>query len=278
MMRTLVSALTLLLACVAASAHAQPTDFGFNDPTRRLQLVDGLKEISGLAVASENTVYAHNDEYGIVYEINLEDGAVASVFALGDPTVKADFEGVAAAEGRIFLVTSTGLIFETLRGGHRERVRYNIYDTGAGEFCEIEGITSAPARGEFLLMCKTPHKTALNGRLVVFKWSLVNRTPVSTPWLDISLAELLTARERRNFRPSAIEWRARDDMLIMLSARSHLLLALRRDGTLIAKKELPVKVHPQAEGVAIMPSGDLVIADEGVGRLPGVLTIYEASD
>lgn len=274
MRRRIGSALALFLA-LGAGASAQHRPVHLERATEHFKLVRGLTEISGLAVASENSVYAHNDEHGIVYEIVLADGEVVAAFALGDPTAQADFEGIAADDGRIYLVTSTGLLYEAIIGAHRARVRYNVFDTGAGEFCEVEGITPGPAPAEFLLICKTARQAALKGRLLVFKWSLADRIPVRAPWLNVGLSGILTGEERINFRPSAIEWRGQNSSLLVLSARNQLLISLHRDGTVLFKKTLPKATHPQAEGVVIMPSGDLVIADEGTMRLPGALTIYK---
>ncbi len=279
-MRPIGSALAVFWAFCAfcPDVSAQEQSFQFDDVSAHFQMARGLTEISGLAAASENSVYAHNDEHGIIYEIGLTDGAVTAAFALGDPTVKADFEGVAAVDGRIYLVTSTGLVFEAPIGAHRGRVRYNIFDTGAGEFCEVEGITPGPEPAEFLLICKTSHQPALEGGLLVFKWSVDERTPVRAPWLNLSLSEMLTSEERKKFRPSAIEWREQNESLFILSARNQLFLNVRADGTLLLKKTLAPAAHPQAEGIAIMPSGALVIADEGTMRLPGALTIYKSVD
>lgn len=264
-----------LYAGAGTGAVAQAQGFQFDNASNRFQLSQGLTEISGLAVASKTSVYAHNDEHGIVYEINIADGNIISAFALGDPTARADFEGIAAYEGRIYLVTSAGLVYEAIIGAHRARVRYNIFDTGVGEFCEVEGISPGPEPAEFLLICKVAYESTLDGRLVVFKWDLAERAPVSTPWLNIPLTDLLTPLERKKFRPSAIEWRPQNNSLIILSARNQLTLSLRQDGSLLSKNALAPANHPQAEGIAIMPSGDLVIADEGTMRLPGALTIYK---
>ena len=199
----------------SAGAAAQQNPLQLGDRSRHFQLVRGLTEISGLAVASDSSVYAHNDEHGIVYEVALSSGEIISAFALGEPTTRADFEGIAALDGRIYLVTSTGLIYEAIIGAHRARVRYNVFDTGVGEFCEVEGITRGAEPAEFLLICKSARKAALKGRLVIFKWSLAERTPVVEPWLNIPLLGLLTGRERDNFRPSAIEWRIKDSSLLV---------------------------------------------------------------
>ena len=220
----------VLFWTICVDAFAQDRHSPLDDASNHFSLNQGLTEISGLAVASQDSVYAHNDEHGIVYEIALADGRIIAAFALGEPTVKADFEGIAAFDGRVYLITSAGLVYESKIGPHRARVRFNIFDTGVGDFCEAEGITPGPSRDEFLIICKTAHKPELDGRLVVFKWSLAERLPVHTPWLNVKESDFLTPQERKKFRPSAIEWRAQSNSLVVLSARSHLFLNLRRDG------------------------------------------------
>lgn len=274
--RPVAAVLAALLFWAAADVRGEDGGFrssGLGDPARKISLPKGLFEISGLAAGPDNSVYAHNDEYGIVYEIGLKDGAIITAFALGDPTVKADFEGIEVVDGRVYLITSAGRLYEAAIGAHRHRVRFNIYDTGAGDFCEIEGLSRGPGAGEFLLLCKAVRDPARTKHLLIFKWGLAERMPVRAPWLDIAWADILSPKERINFRPSAIE--RSESGLVILSARNRLFLELSRDGKLLRKGRLAARDHNQAEGVARMPSGDLVIADEGYGRRPGQITIYK---
>ena len=251
------------------------SSFDMGDAPQQKTLVNGLREISGLALASDTSVYAHNDEFGIVYEVNIADGEVTSAFALGDPTVSADFEGIAADNGRVYLVTSTGLIYEALVGAHRSRVLFNVFDTGVGAFCEVEGLSRASETGSFLILCKTAQVRELQGKLTVYRWSVHDRRPVAKPWLQVPYKDFLNSEEAEIFRPSAVEWDSKRKALVILSARSHQLAVVSEDGAVLMEKALTAELHPQAEGVAMMPSGDLIIADEGAGRGPGILSIYK---
>jgi uncharacterized protein YjiK len=260
---------------LSSSAAAQEVAVSFRDgPSQQFALVNGLREVSGLAIASKNSVYAHDDEYGIVYEIDLADGAVKAAFALGDPTVRADFEGIAAENGRVYLATSTGLIYEALTGPHRGRVRYNVYDTGVGAFCEVEGLSRAQNAGDFFVLCKTARIAEFENRLVIFRWNVRDRQPVAEPWMNIPYRDFLKKQNIGMFRPSAVEWDRDRKMLVVLSARSRQLVAMDEGGRLLFEKALSADIHAQAEGMTLMPSGDLVIADEGRGRSPGKLSIY----
>jgi len=273
MTRALIA--SLLSFCFVCGASAQDNfAFDFDHPSAETPLPSALLEISGLAAGPDNTVYAHNDEYAIVYRLDLRDGSIVSAFALGKPTAQADFEAIASAGNRIYLMTSAGLLYEALIKDHGERSHFNVYDTGLHTECEVEGLATGPGPGEFLILCKRAIDKKLEGRLVIYKWSLADRLPVGKPWIDLPLKDFLKSAEREHFRPSALEWRAADKRLIILSARNHMILTMSETGALLSKAELSPTVHLQAEGVAILPDGRLVIADEGAARKYGQLTVY----
>ncbi len=267
----------IFIGCLISTALGQGGEgnFSMTGPPMQAPLAKGLVEISGLAAASKNSVYAHNDEHGIVYELAVADGKVLSAFALGDPTVKADFEGVATLDDRIYLLTSTGLIYEAPKGANRERVKYNVFDTGVGMFCEAEGLAKASAEGEFLVLCKKAYVSALEGRLIVFRWSVSERRVVTKPWVNILYTDLLPNKLAQQFQPSAIEWDAARQLMIILSARSKHLIAVNKSGRTAYAKALTAKHHAQSEGVTLLTSGELVIADEGARRGPGKLSVYQ---
>ncbi|MGB3724044.1 MAG: SdiA-regulated domain-containing protein [Pacificimonas sp.] len=263
-----------LSACLLLATGTEARDL--NTPLRSWALPKALSEVSGLAVASDDSVFAHGDEHGVVYEIRLSDGKPVRAFALGTPTVKADFEGIAVDDGRVYLITSTGLIHEADIGAHRERVRFNIYDTGVGAFCEIEGL--AVAEGVFLIACKARRDGGKAGELSVYRWSPQTRSRPDKPWRRLSAARLLSTAERKAFLPSGIEWDAASRRLYILAAKARAYLTLTADGRLDRKRVLSHRRHRQAEGITVMPDGRLVIADEGGGIARGRLTVYAAED
>lgn len=270
-----IAALAVLcISLTGVSAQTIDAEALLSGEPRQIALARGLSEVSGLAAVSEKSVLAHNDEHGIVYEIDLGSGKLLAVFALGEPTVRGDFEGIAASEDRVFLITSTGLLYDAERGEHGHRVKFNVYDTGVSDFCEVEGLDTVDETGdEFIILCKTLTDSRLSGRLVIFRWSLDSRKTVREPWISTEQANFLTAREREKFRPSAIEWDAENQRLIIVSARNNMFVVLDDKGNLLFKKRLSKALHRQAEGVALTEAG-LVIADESGGRGRGVISIY----
>jgi hypothetical protein len=271
---------TLLMAVYGSVMAASPGQDGATvsgylgqAPAAQFYLPEGLREISGLAVASNNTVYAHDDNYAIVYEVDLNLKRAVKAFALGKPTVKGDFEDIAVRNGYVYLLTSDGRLYEAPVGENRKRVRYNAYDTGVGTHCETEGLVNGAAEGEFLILCKKAHETEFKDRLVIYNWNLHDRTPVATPWLNVSLDGLVEKLDQANFHPSAFAWRHDRGTLIIVSAKGHSAIEIDQQGRLVDRIKIDKVEHPQPEGLTLMPDGRLVLSDEGSPGL-GKITIY----
>ena len=76
-----------------------------------------------------------------------------------------------------------------------------------------------------------------------------------------------------HFHPSAIEVHPETRSIIILAAREEAGVVVSPEGELQATFEMKHRDHPQAEGVAFLPDGRLVLADEGQGQR-GTLTAY----
>lgn len=265
----------------AFTAKAQTLVVEFEMPPQQVNLFPGLMEISGLALGKDDTVFTHNDEHGIVYELRTLDGDVQRAFALGDPTIEKDFEGIEAFNERVYLLSSRGKIYEAPIGEHKSRVKYNAYDTGVGDFCETEGLARGPDESDgsvtFLILCKKPKSEDQKDRVLIYRWNLNERLAVDEPWLDVS-RKSMTEGSPKKFNPSAIEWSEKHQQLFILSAKSDRFASLKADGTVLQKKKLSSDYHQQAEGITLLPSGKIVISDEGKSDRPPTLSIYKISE
>jgi uncharacterized protein YjiK len=258
------------LAALPLAACGAPRD----ENSGVYNLPSELNEVSGLAAAGADSIFTHDDEYAIIYEFRLRDGHILRAFALGKPTLEGDFEGIAAAAGRVFLVTSDGLIYSALPGKNAERVSYRVYDSGIGPRCEIEGLSQSPDPGELLLLCKRFRNDSEQARLEIYRWSIGAERAEPEPFLSLPLADLLDASDQAEFRPSGIEWDSASGRLLVVSARNRAMLSLDRTGKLLDRKRLNGGRHAKTEGVALMPDGRLVLADEGSKSRQGRLTVY----
>lgn len=265
-----LSALALAVLLAACEREQQVDGSGV------LNLPTELGEVSGLAVAGPDSVFTHDDEYAIIYEFRLHDGHILRAFALGDPTLEGDFEGIATAGDRVFLVTSDGLIYSAPAGENAKRVSYRVYDSGIGPRCEVEGLSQAPEPGELLLLCKRFRNDSEQARLEIYRWRIGKDRAETEPFLSLPLAQLFDGDEQAEFRPSGLEWEPRTGRLYIVSARNKSMLILDRAGKLLERKRLDATRHPETEGITIMPDGRLVLADEGSRTREGRLTAYKA--
>jgi hypothetical protein len=154
------------------SAAVQPSySFGAEGRVQRA-LPNRLREISGLAATSNDRLFTHDNERAVIYENYLEGQRIAKEFALGDPVLRGDFEGLSILSDRLFLVTSDGVLYESFEGDDKERLDYNMYVTGAGRLCEVEGLAANIGGTHLLLVCKTPRARALRDWVTLLPWSI----------------------------------------------------------------------------------------------------------
>jgi uncharacterized protein YjiK len=248
------------------------------ETSQQWRLPDKLNEISGLALTADGRLLAVTDEAAIVYELDYSGARLVKAFALGEPTIRGDFEGIAASDSRVWLVTSEGVIYETAEGEDGERVAYHEYRTGAGKSCEIEGLTYRRSDGMLLLLCKNIKKKSGLESLAIFAWSTSSRKIVGARTISLPDRDIATALRMTRLNPSGIAIEEESGNLLIVAARQRAVIALDAGGSLLSARVLPLAArHRQAEGIAILPSGDILIADEGGGHRAR-LAIYSPSD
>jgi uncharacterized protein YjiK len=209
----------------------------------------------------------------VIYELDVESGAVTERIRLGDPALSDDFEGLAIDGGdRFFLVTSTGLIHAFREQDGRAHVDFEVFDSGLAATGEIEGV-AWDMRGERVIAaCKVTHSAALQGALALYAWSPATPDQRARPWLTAPAYKLAEAVGARAFHPSGLEVDARTGRLVIVAATEKAVVELDPDGRLVAARVLG-GAHRQPEGVTILADGSLLIADEGQGGAAS-LTCY----
>ena len=247
------------------------------EPDAQWRLPKRLREISGLALTPDGRVMGHEDETAVIFEIDIQRGVVVKRFALGEPVVRGDFEGIAIdGAGVFYLTTSKGRLHRFREGDDGAVVAFETFDTGLREVGEIEGLAFHLGDDAVILACKTNYTPALRGAVALYAWS--SRTPQgpARPWLTIPVALLADAVGARSFHPSSVEIDPRTGRLVLLAGRENALVELDAHGLLLAARGLG-KGHRQAEGATILPNGALVIADEG-GDARALMTRYPRRD
>ncbi len=242
----------------------------------QLKLPKALREISGLALDGDAQLYGHNDEQGIVYQIDYRAGRVLKRFGL-EGALKADFEGIAWLEDRLYMTTSSGKLYEFPVGRADAMVPFAIHTRGLD--CEVEGLTAD--RGSLLAACKNrpDGKKALH----FHRWQPGAEQWSTEPVIKIKRSAFDTLFENmgfprpEKFQPTAIT-ATPDGTLLFIAGLQKLLLEVSVQGTPLAGARLDANMHRQPEGIAMTNDGTLIIADEGdnkgSNKSRGRLTIY----
>lgn len=242
-------------------------DYDLEKPARHLRLPKQLREVSGLAMLPGNRLLAHDDEKGVVVEIGYPDGSIARAFTLGDRGVVAeDFEGIAAAEGRLYLVTSSGRLYEFGEGADGARVPYRRFETGLGRDFELEGLAYDPEQRALLLVTKNPRKRKLEGRIAIYRWSIDSRELAGDGHILLEASALARRIGKKRFQPSGLERHPVSGSYFLVAARQHAVAEITPQGQVLAVAELPAGRHPQAEGISFASDNTLIVADEGAGK------------
>ena len=237
-----------------------------------------LEEISGLAMTRDNRLLAHNDEKGVIFEIDYQKGSIVKSFQLSDMKnpVASDFEGIATIDDQIYLVTSSGRLYECREGTAGESVLFNVYTTGVGRDCEIEGLAYDESQRALLLMCKDARSADMEGKLAVYHWSIDEKQLIKDVHAIIPVVEFSRHIKGKKFQPSGIERHPVSGNYFVVAARQGAIAEITPGGQVVAVREFPAQWHRQVEGITFAADGTLIVADEGAGR-KARLTLYPIS-
>lgn len=238
-----------------------------------------LKEISGLAMTLDNRLMAHNDEEGVIHEIDYQKGAFVKTFQLADLKwpEKGDFEGIATVNDQVYLVTEEGRIYECSEGAAGESVLFNVYATGVGRDYHIEGLAYDANQRALLLMCKESRKDDLKEYLFIYHWSIDDKQLIEDAHIQIPLIEFTRQIGEKNFQPTGIEKHPISGNYFVIADGQKAIAEITPDGHIVTAKQFPAQWHRKPEGITFAADGTLIIADEGDGK-KARLTLYPLSE
>lgn len=244
-------------------------------PVARWLLPAKLAEISGLALTPDGRLFAHSDETTGITELDYRRGTIIKEFFVGPLGWRGDFEGLAYAEDRFFLLDSNGTLYEFREGAAGERVAYTAHDTHLGKECEFEGVAYDSTANALILACKNVGIKQYKDMLVLYRCDLANSngTTISAPTeLTIPYSEAIGANGWKELSPSDITVDPFSGNYVLVAGPEKAFVVLTPAGEVVLSRTLGDR-HPQAEGVAIARDGILIISDESVNA-DAAITLY----
>ncbi len=257
---------------------AQPSLKEYNlKELKQLKLSNYLKEISGLAASDDGRIFCHDDERGIVYQIDYTNGKIVKRFAAGSNILRRDFEGIAIVKDKFYLITSSGDIYEFTEVPNGKSSKSKLYKTGLTVSYNIEGLCYDPLTNSLLIACKGYPGKNLNGYRAVYSFSLKGKKLNPTPRFLLSLKYLDKKFGIKNFSPSAIEYNLKTGTFFILSSHVKAVIEISPDGKVLEGISLSGRAHKQPEGITFTKDMKMLISDEGRGG-HGTITIYDLKD
>ena len=273
-------ALVLMPACGATEggevAINQSTTDSSSETVKvvRWKLPKALREVSGLALDSQGSVFAVADEEARVFKLDAVTGEMLAVFSLGRPALRGDFEGIAWLNDWLYLITSDGVLLRTQPGLSDTAIDGTALNFERFELatqCEIEGLTEDLENPWLWIACKevTDSEAKASEALRLYAWDTAQKTLVAGATRELPTQRLLELTDQKRFKPSGLSFIPADPGAILLiisgAQRAWSTWRWSAEPALVAAGRLP-KAHRQPEGVAVTQAGELLLADEGKGK------------
>ena len=243
-------------------------------PLARWVLPPMLAEISGLALTPDQRLLAHNDESGRIFEVDYRRGVVVKAFSLGPQLPRDDFEAIDIVGERIFLLASTGAIYEFKEGTAGSQVVYERHDTGLGQDCEFEGLAYDSTANALVMGCKNILTKGVKDIVLLYRFQLDSTVTPRVHQIRIPVERVVGSTQWKRFTPSDITVDPASGDYVIISAQEKGLLRITSAGEVVWARPLPPG-HEMAEGVAITQDSLLIVSDESASKsLPAAITLY----
>lgn len=282
MMRRLLLLCLLIVPAVAPaqkSAAVLPRKTGLSNydlaerNPQQFVLPKKVSEASGLAMSDDGRLFAHDDERGVVYQIDYSNGRIVKQFALGRFGVKGDFEGIAIKGKMFYLVRSDGVIYEFSEANDGQTVEFKAYETFLSARHDVEGLEYDAETDCLLLLCKGSVAKGMRDSKAVYSFSLKSKSLAVKPRFLIPLDAVSASSNKNKFLPSGIAQHPTSKTFFIIAAHGSSIIELSREGKILAQQSINKKVNPHPEGIAFSQKGTMILCNDGQGDA-GSISLY----
>jgi uncharacterized protein YjiK len=262
-----------------------PFPFHLDAPARTYRLPPELMEISALTDVDEHTIACLHDEAAQLYFVDLRNGRVVRRLQFAGP---GDMEGLTRVGDAYYALRSDGLVYRLILEGSGVQVtdtfRLVVPNTN------IEGLGWDERMGRVLVSPKDVPKGTPDQRdeRRIYCYDPVAARMCDQPVLTLSVRRVLAEARQQGMavplkntgngrslpalklRFSSVAVDPFTDRYYLLSAVDRILLVVDRAGKLVSLQMLDPKLFAKPEGITFLPSGDMLISNEGKGMPPNI--------
>ncbi len=258
----IVYAVTLLPGCDMQS-YESPSGYDLVKP-QKSELGKVLNEISGISYnTNDSSLLAISDSKRKVFEISLSRKRLRDYTADIIPGNQ-DLEDIVNLEHTLYLLSSKGLLYEVpLNDADTLNVvEHPFWSTGKNDF---ESLYYDKDANGLIMLCKSCADDKGKQQRSAYRFDLQTKQFDTTAYYVISSNDVksLIKDEDAKFDPSAAELHPINKKLYILSSAGNLLVIADSRGKPLEAFHLNPDEHPQAEGIAFAPNGDMYITNEG---------------
>lgn len=261
----IISGIMVLAALVVFSVFIfgrnEKGEYDFSHPEKTYVLSDSLKEISGVTHFNKKLLACVEDEHGIAYIFDLEEGHIKRKL---DVEAYGDFEGIARVGKELYLLRSDGTLFVRSTKLKNDKVKKYRFHTSGENF---EGLFYDKKNSRLLLVSRESGQYE-NG-IPVFAFNTNNKSFPEKPVLRLKVNE--NDKENFVFAPSELAIHPKTGNIFVLSAADHALFVFDKKGNALYTQELNPVDFNKPEGMTFAKNGDLFISNEGQTEKPTIL-------
>lgn len=287
------SMVLLVFSAFCQHGNHRLAPYNWEQPERTLELEDELNEISGLSL-DQTGIYlvAVQDELGEVFLLDKQTGRIVQRIPFWKD---GDYEGVEQVGDKVYVVKSTGTIYEISQLGTAQQTveKYNGFLDGDND---IEGLSYWHQRHQLLLACKDKPGGELDPQhnKAIYAFDLTTKTFIEEPILlmkrdavsdylktckqdeDYSkICEIFDAeKEDFDLSPAALAIHPITGNFYLTSSKGNLLGIITPAGKILHIEKLPKELHRQPEGLCFDALGNLYISNERKKDTPPLIHYY----
>jgi hypothetical protein len=252
----------LFLGCTADKKKSQLAENSRYDLLNPVvvKLPVSMAEISGIAYyPKDSSVFAIEDEDGILYKISLTSNAIKK----WKFDKRRDYEDVVLHDSIFYILISNGDI-ESLQFGNGDSMitnKFNFPDANK-KTNEFESLYFDDSLQQLTLLCKDCED---DGKKNISAWGFnMDSAFYSSSVLNIDVEPISQklGEKKIKLKPSAAAINPVTNELYILESINHLLIVTDRAGKFKEVYTLPPAIYKQAEGIAFTPVGDMIISNE----------------
>jgi hypothetical protein len=263
----IISMMIMIDSCTATSGKSfLPAVPGYEEKRKELIVLDDyLLEISGIFYLPDGRVAGHNDEKGVLFIFNFQNGEHETIEFSG----KGDYEDVVQYGDFYYIMESDGDLHKVSVASPYTAAKIKFLDVKKTEF---ESLYIDAAAGRLVLLTKD-HRNAAR-EILAYAFELNSQQFIDQPVYRIPMSDVFSRMHDNTVecKPSGAAVHPIEKKVYVIASVGKAMLVCSLEGKVEHVYKLNPTQFPQPEGITFAPNGDMYISNEG---LQGKATILK---